>query len=941
MNFFLSGLVLLVSSLGLLGPDVFSPSRLLTTGTSTVVEVGWYNEAGMQDGTTPETIGGYNYEYLAMIAQYTGWTYHYTFGNWSDLEAKLANHEIDLLGDVGKTTERLSRYNYSDYPNISSQMYLVTRSDDARYYYDDFTAFNGMKIGGIVSDFREGLLAKKATNNSFQYSYQGFSSDDTALAALNHGDVDAVTLINTAKSQDYKVISEWEPTPFYFTVSNTEGAILDELNRSLNAIQSADPSLQSRLYEKYFEDSNKGHDVALTKSEANYLAKKDSVTIAVTSGEKPIAYEKDGVLQGILPDYFSLLQEKMPIKFNYKVYGTFQEMFSLFMAGKTELCAQIPDDFSYGVTLNARLANPYMSLTYGFVSKPDSGGSAKKISYRVGKKYLKGRLEKLGYEAISYENDEACISAVISGAVDAAAVGTLAYEQISYHAQYRSLSYFTKPELDYNVCIGVAANEDPLLFSVLQKVVGAIPSSALSALIAADSIVTPQYTFNDYMANNGMTLLALIASLLIVVLLAAFLFRGHRLNKKLTLAYVKADKASAAKSEFLSTISHDLRTPLNGIMGMTYLAQQENNPPATKDYLQKIDTSSTFLLGLINDVLDMSKAESGKIELHLEPYPYSEFESYIQAVIRPLVESKKQTFSFGSEVLNQKETHLIPLVDKLRINQIYFNLLSNAVKYTPEGGHIRFTIQERMLPSQTIEVTSRIQDDGIGMSPEFQAKMFEPFAQESQSNSSPGTGTGLGLSIVKKLVELMGGTIQCESHLHQGTTFTLVFNFPTADERKEKNQSQKPLDESTLAILKGKRVLICEDNALNQEITKRLLEKQGIHVLLAKDGQEGVTFFSQSEPNTIDLILMDIRMPKMNGYQATLAIRSLAREDAKKVSIIALTADAFTRDVAKADSYGMNGHLSKPIDPNLLYRALVTFFSKPAEGNEPKETPKG
>ena len=378
MHSLLSGLILLASSFGLFSPNAFSPSRLASSANPTVVEVGWYSEAGMQDGMTPETIGGYNYEYLAMIAQYTGWTYHYTFGDWADLETKLANHEIDLLGDVGKTTERLSRYNFGDYPDISSQMYLVTRDNDTRYYYDDFSAFNGMKIGGIISDFREGLLSKKATNNTFQYTYQRYSSDDTALAALDRGDIDAVTLINTAKSQDYRIISEWEPNPFYFTVSNTKSEILDELNRSLHAIQSSDPSLQSRLYEKYFEDSSKGRNVALTKDEANYLAKKESVTIAVTSGEKPIAYEKDGVLQGILPDYFSLLQTKMPLKFNYKVYGTFQEMFTLFIAGENELCAQVPDDFSYGVTLNARLANPYMSLTYGFVSKPDLGGNAKK-----------------------------------------------------------------------------------------------------------------------------------------------------------------------------------------------------------------------------------------------------------------------------------------------------------------------------------------------------------------------------------------------------------------------------------------------------------------------------------------------------------------------------------------------------------------------------------
>jgi len=385
---------------------------------------------------------------------------------------------------------------------------------------------------------------------------------------------------------------------------------------------------------------------------------------------------------------------------------------------------------------------------------------------------------------------------------------------------------------------------------------------------------------------------------------------------------LQAMAANDAKSEFLSRMSHDIRTPLNGIIGMSYLAQEEANPPRTVECLKKIDTSSKFLLGLINDVLDMSKAESNKIVLNPEPYPLEEFHAYLDAVIVPLMKEKGQHFLFKEET---DSTDYLPLADKLRCNQIFFNLLSNAVKYTPEGGTISYTIVSHFDPKEKrMSITHRISDNGIGMSETFQKNLFQPFCQEGRDDCSERRGSGLGLAIVKQLVDLMGGSIHCESEKGQGTRFEVILTFPAVNRAKEMGTEAKAKrpEPSIFAALHNKHVLLCEDHPLNQEIARRLLEEKGMVVVIANNGERGVSAFSRSPIGYFDVILMDIRMPVMDGYEATKAIRSLTREDAKKVAIIAMTADAFEDDVKKALAVGMNAHLSKPVSPEDLYKTL-------------------
>jgi len=396
-------------------------------------------------------------------------------------------------------------------------------------------------------------------------------------------------------------------------------------------------------------------------------------------------------------------------------------------------------------------------------------------------------------------------------------------------------------------------------------------------------------------------------------------------EEKLRAALTAAQKANAAKSDFLSRMSHDIRTPLNGIIGMTYIAQEQDNPPRTRDCLGKIDTSSKFLLGLVNDVLDMSKAESGKLELHLEPYAAAPFFKYLDSVIAPLCEEKNIRFVVDAEPVSG----FLPLLDPLRINQVFFNLLSNAVKFTPEGGTVTYRLREHLTDAGRMVLDGWVCDTGIGMSETFQQVLFEPFSQENRRDNSETRGTGLGLAIVKKSLDLMGCTISVKSKIGAGSVFHIKGEFDCVPAAQAAGGAAPAAADSRCeSALAGRHALLCEDHPLNQEIAKALLEEKKIVVSIAEDGREAVDMFKRSAPGFYDLVLMDIRMPVMDGYDATQAIRALDRSDAATVPIIAMTADAFADDVRKCLDLGMNDHIAKPIDPEILFRKLVAVLQK-------------
>ena len=398
-----------------------------------------------------------------------------------------------------------------------------------------------------------------------------------------------------------------------------------------------------------------------------------------------------------------------------------------------------------------------------------------------------------------------------------------------------------------------------------------------------------------------------------------------RTNEALKVTAQRAESAAMAKTEFLSRMSHDIRTPLNAIIGLTHLAEDETKLSVIQEYLHKIGTSGKFLLGLINDILDMSKIENGDLTLNPSSFSLKEFKEYINTIIRPLTEAKKLHFDVKLEPCICKNI----LVDKLRFNQIFFNLLSNAVKFTPEGGTISFTMEKLPMKGEKYGLRFQVKDTGIGMSEEFQKTMYTPFTQENSSLSNKSTGTGLGLSIVKSLVDAMGGTITVQSEIGKGTAFQIDLYFDVVDEVVE---DKKPT--FSTKSLQGAKVLLVEDNDINIYVAQLVLEKVGCLVTVAKNGQEAIDTFAKSADHGFDIILMDVRMPVMDGLEATKRIRAMTRPDAKRIPIIAMTADAFDEEKKKTIEMGMNYHLAKPINPPVLYQVLSQYVGK---GNADKK----
>ncbi|MBQ2050078.1 MAG: response regulator [Spirochaetales bacterium] len=388
-------------------------------------------------------------------------------------------------------------------------------------------------------------------------------------------------------------------------------------------------------------------------------------------------------------------------------------------------------------------------------------------------------------------------------------------------------------------------------------------------------------------------------------------------NKKLKATAREAASASKAKTDFLSTMSHDIRTPMNAIIGLTAISEKNiEDTEAVKENLRKITLASNHLLTLINDILDISKVESGKLNLSPQTFSISEMMENIVNISEPMIKDKNIDFDLHVGKLDAEYIY----ADKLRLNQIYINILSNAIKYTEPGGRVRLDMkEEKSERSGCVKLTYVVSDSGIGMSPEFMQTMYQPFSRETDSRVDRIQGTGLGLAITKKMVDLLGGVIECQSEQGKGTTFTVILDLPVADTQEADGNPEK---ENESLNLQGMNILVAEDNDINWEIISTVLDMYGITSERAENGRICVEKMKSASEGSYDLIFMDIQMPQMNGLDATRAIRALDDSWASSIPIIAMTADAFSENITECLNAGMNGHIAKPIDINLVMKEI-------------------
>ena len=488
-------------------------------------------------------------------------------------------------------------------------------------------------------------------------------------------------------------------------------------------------------------------------------------------------------------------------------------------------------------------------------------------------------------------------------------------------------------------CFAVRTGNGPLL-SILNKTLKTMPSDMLTSALAIYDSTADKVSFSDFIEDNlpvvfvtsGLFTFSIIGVVLVLLRKARKAEASaklaaddaQKLNDRLETALKKAEEASLAKTHFLNNMSHDIRTPMNAILGYAQLMEdelKEKELPETKEHLEKLQQSGTLLLSIINNVLDMARIESGKMELDES---YGRIEDIRQSLFVVFdAEAKKKKIAFQ---YTMKVEHDYVLMDVTKVKEIFVNILSNAVKYTPSGGSVMVSLEE--LPCDEpgyMIMRTRVSDTGIDMSQDYMTRIFEAFTREQNTTKSKIAGTGLGMSIVKKYVDLLGGTIQVESELGKGSTFTVTLKHKIADEGYYGKGQIENLETGT-EILKGRNILIAEDNALNAEIAEAILERAGLKTERVENGVQCVNLITKMPAGTYDMILMDIQMPEMDGYEAARVIRQLPDREKACIPIIAMTANAFEEDKKDAMAAGMNGHMAKPIQVDQLLSMLAEMI---------------
>ena len=887
------------------------------------VRVGYFPYANFQEGGYGEHKQGAGYEYLQKISYITGWKYEYVYGSFKECLDMLADGEIDILGSVSYTPERAESIDFSTYAEGTERYWIYTREDHTNLTNSDPKQMNGCRIGVADGSYQKELLEKWLDSNQIQAEVVVCKGYDEMIEKLDADELDALVIPALSVNSDFIAITNIGASDCYFGVSKSRPDLLKELNSALEEINNTETDYSSKLYARY--EGKAVINYALNKEEKQWLdAHENTIRVGYLKDNLPFCGEENGKLTGILGTVLDTVQEKYKITIKAVPCSTGVEMNETLQSGKIDIAGPIIQDFYTQEQFQVVLTDEIFDITPVVIYKGNEYSSSLTTIAATETSLYSELMVSLLFpdaEIKLYDTQEECLEAVANGKVGATVIPSSKINLLNESSLTRSLSFAEMAKRQELAMF--TTRENRRAATIINKAIEQSSNILNGVVLAQNSVSEKKMTLQDVLAEYAGV--GIVVSLVIIFVLLLLVYSLSVSRKKQMEALKEAQNANAAniaKTTFLNHMSHDIRTPMNAIIGFTDIAMKRKPDKEVENCLKKIRQSSEYLMTLINDVLDISRIESGKLEYKPVPVDLGDMVNTVLSIARGYAENRDLIFTVSTEKLKNPYV----MADELRIREVLLNIISNAVKFTKDGGTISFVAEN--CPGNDehhLIVRYRISDTGIGMSEEFQTRIFDEFSQENSGARTSYKGTGLGMAIAKKYVDLMGGKIEVSSRQGIGSTFTVEIPLLIAEHvRTEKEEKlRKDMD------LHGLHVLLAEDNDLNAELAVDLLEEKGMIVTRTADGKSALAQFCNTAPGTFDLILMDIMMPEMNGYETTKAIRNLPdRPDGKEIPIIAMTANAFTEDVQAALNAGMDDHVAKPVDMSILISVITKHIER-------------
>ena len=888
---------------------------------------------------------GYGYELMQALAGYTGWKFEYVKCDWSNCFDKLENGEIDIMGDISYTDERAQKMLFPDEPMGEEKYILYADLSDMDIETSDFKSLDGKRVGVLLGTEPEIMLTEWENKNGIHTEHVNMNNNDDVEKKLANHEIDCFVSLEESiwSEQGISSVTTIGKSGIYFAINKERSDIKTKLDYAMCQLEQDSPFFKADLYKKYF---TLDYIQLLTGKEKVWVEEHGGIQIGFLNNDPAIfSMDKEtGKLTGMLAEYISYAKDclgNQTLEFNIQAYDNYDEMIQALQNREIDVAFYAGRNPDFAEKNGYALTNT--AWTYSLMAVTDEKNFDEDKVYTVAVPKEKEALKQYiafsypQWKIVDYDSLDDAADMVIQEKADCFLMG--ASQALIYDNRQNFKSFPLTNTME--ACFAVRGGEGSLL-SILNKTLKAMPSDMLTSALAIYDSTPDKVTFLDFLKDNilaffvtaGFFVLSIISIILVLLRkarkaeAAAKLAANdtQKLNDKLEIALKKAEDTSFAKTRFLNNMSHDIRTPMNAILGYAQLMEDEmkgKDLPETSEYLKKLQQSGNLLLSIINNVLDMARIESGRMEIDEN---YGMIEDIWQTLFEIFDDEAKKKNIALHYTINVEHEHI--LTDVTKVKEIFVNILSNTMKYTTSGGSVMINVDE--LPCSEpgyMIVRTRVSDTGIGMSQEYLTNIFEAFTRERNTTKSKIAGTGLGMSIVKKYVELLGGTIDVESELGKGSTFTVTLKHKIADENYYvKNYAENP--ETYSEILKDRKILLAEDNDLNAEIAEAILERAGLKTERVEDGIQCVNKIEKMPAGTYDMILMDIQMPKMNGYKATQAIRRLPDKDKAYIPIIAMTANAFAEDRKKAFDAGMNGHIAKPIDIEKLGAVILSVLNK-------------